>query len=149
MALVLRTPRILWTITQTGIVTNERVAGITGLNPLQLRPYYTGAVIHMAVTAKNNITLDRVAIMGSVDGARWAPPGSADVLCHTATNLLLDEAHLRTAFVFSEDLLTQGSGHLLPEWWMLEYSTSAPGASPTITIEIRAAMIGDPPFGLE
>lgn len=149
MARVLRTPRVLWTVTQTAAVANERVLGITGDNPIQLKPYYTGAVISMAVTAKNNITLGRIALLGSVDGVRFAPPGTADALCTTARNLLPGEAHMRSAFIFSEDLLTQGNGQLLPEFWMLEYTTSAPGASPTITLEIRAALIGDPPYALE
>jgi hypothetical protein len=139
----------MWTVTQTAAVSNERVAGVTGANPVQLKPYYTGSVIQIGVTAKSDITLNRVAIFGSVDGIRFGPPGSADALCTTATNLLNGEAHLRSAFVFSEDLLTQGAPNLLPEFWLLEYTTSSPGASPTITFEITVALVGDPPFGLE
>lgn len=148
MPRVLRTPRLLWTIVSTAAATNQRVTGITGANPLQLKPYYTGAIVSIAVTANVNYTLTRVAILGSMDGLTFPAPGGADTLLTTATNIGIGTCLIRAPFIFSEDLLTQGRPTLLPEYWLVEYSGTI-GATPTITIEIRAAFIGGPPFAVE
>ena len=144
----LSSPQLLWTIVSTATATNERVVGITGAQPIQIKPYYTGAVFFVAVTAINNYTLTRVAVMGSMDGARFAPPGLDDALFTMTRALVLDQGVVRAPSIFSNPTIAPGTVSLLPEFILVEYSGTV-GASPTITIEIRAAFIADAPFGLE
>ena len=144
----LSSPQLLWTIVSTAAAANERVVGITGDNPLRIKPYYTGAVFFVAVTAKNNYTLTRVGVGGSMDGVRLAPPGLDDMLFTMTRNLLLDQGVVRAPSIFSNPTIMPGAVTLLPEFLFVEYSGTV-GASPTITIEVRAAFIADAPFGLE
>ena len=106
----LRPPVLLWSIQATGpTATNERVAGITGVNPVQLKPYYTGAVISVAVLGKFDYILTRVAVLGSMDGTRFGPPGLDDAIFTMTRDLIPGQAVARAVSIFSNPTIIPGT----------------------------------------
>jgi hypothetical protein len=144
-------PRFLWSVTQTAAVTNERVAGITPANPIQINPNYTGALFHVRCTNKLNITLGNVIVYGSLHtGGAGAPfffPAAASAnqerLITTGVNLATGEGLLREPMATDSDAtITRQALNLVPNALLLEYTTSAPGATPSITFQVWASFIG-------
>ena len=142
-------PRLLFTVIQTAAVTNERTLGITPGNPLQINPNLTLATFQVRVIAKTNITLGAVRLYGALGtpGAAapiyFPPPGSStEALWTTGTNIAANEGLIRNAIALESDAGTKQTIPILPNWLLLEYTTSAPGAGPSINFQVWASMIG-------
>jgi hypothetical protein len=134
-------PRQLWSVTQAGVVANERAAGITGANPFKIDEFYVSALFHIRVTAKAGSTLGGVRIYGAVDVASGFPtPGlAAEVLCSTATNINLNEGLLRVPALHAVDADTKFPCQIVPRFLLLEYDTTVGGG---ITFIVDATFIG-------
>ena len=150
----------LWTVTQTGTVTNERVAGITGANPFQVNPYFTGMLFGIRVTAKTNLPLAAVRVYGAGNVNGFPAAGAAaipEALVITDQDLAINTGVLRHPRGRALDNgAPAGDGtdaiaplRLLPQFLLLEYSTGAPGATPTITFIVEACFHGPVPQGNE
>lgn len=148
---------ILWTVTTTVQRTDERAADITGnLNPLQINPYHTNGLIAIRVTAKNNLPLVAVRIYGAGANNAFPPaPTAVEAMLTTATDIAAGQGILRILGGRNRDSgAAEGSIitdqlRLIPEWLLLEYSTGAPGAAPTITFDVLACFTGPLPDGNE
>lgn len=145
-------PRRLWVVTQTAAVTNERLLGITGPNPLRIVSGIQGAVFGFKVTAKNNITLNNITVYGAIDVEGNTPqgfpgPGLIQLsLAYTNSNLgifqgIIHPAHLQTGEA-GDALTNYVAAPALPNGLLLEYTTSAPGAAPTVTFEVWLIGVG-------
>lgn len=130
-------PRQLWTVTQAGTVANERVAGITGLNPYRINEFYSAALFHFRVTAKGATVLNGIRIYGAVDVASHFPTAgsAAEVLLSTATDIALNEGMLRSPAMHSVDADTKFVAGVIPRFLLLEYSTTSAGGSITFTVD--------------
>lgn len=145
-------PRKLWTITQTAAVTNETVSGIFPVNPLHLNYSYLVGFINFKCTAKNNLTLNKLAVYGALGPAGAATPGGGfpnvagdyEALAYTESNIGVGDGITRPMQINSRDNAgTVGNTDhnritlpIVPNFLQLVYTTSAPGAGPTITIEV-------------
>lgn len=144
-------PKRLWTVTQVGAVTNERAAGISR-NPLPVPSGFTGAAFTFLVTAKNNLTLGNITVYGAIGDELTAPsafpgPGlTALSLAYTNSNLAAGTGLTHAAKMepgeAGDALNIYLLAPVLPNWLLLEYTTSAPGAGPTITFEVWLLAVG-------
>lgn len=148
----------LWSVTTTlGNVTNEQAAGITGnTNPLQINMYHRAALIQIRVTAQTNLPLAAVRIYGAGSNVGFPPPGTpAECLCETTTAIAVNQGVIRilagrhrdNAAVNPSPVVDQLQ--LIPQFLLLEYSTGAAGATPTITFVVEACFIGTVPQDFE
>jgi hypothetical protein len=144
-------PRFLWSVTQSGAVTNERVAGITPANPIEINPNFVGALFHLRCITRVNITLGNVIVYGALHQQGAPAPyffpaaGSANQerLITSGVNLVTGDGLLREAMATDSDLtITRQALNLVPNALLLEYTTSAPGAGPVVTFQVWASFIG-------
>lgn len=136
-------PRLLWSVTQTANVTNERAAGITGQNPRAINEAYTVGYFTIRVTAKNNLPLAGVRIYGAIDSNGFPGVGvGTEALIATITDLAINTGIVRAPAMKDSDGAAPGRPIIIPPLLMLEYDTGAAGASPTITFVIEACLIG-------
>lgn len=149
-------PRRLWTVTQSGAVTNERAAGISPENPIQINPNLIGAMFHLRAISIVNITLGAVIVYGALHPVGGAAPfyfpavGAANQeRLVTFTNVTATgQGAIREPMATDSDLVvTRQAVTLMPNVLLLEYTTSAPGAGPVVTFEVWASMIGPMPGG--
>lgn len=142
--------RGLWSVTQTGTVTNERANGINGPNPLDITDYYTIGYFHIAVITKTNLPLLGVRVYGAPTGTLFPAAGTlGEALVSTVTDLAAGTGILRAAAMHQADGDVPGRLVLIPPRLILEYDTGAPGATPTITFVVRASFVGIVPFNVE
>lgn len=142
----------LWTVTQTGTVTNERAAGIAGNpNPLNVNPYFSNCLFAVRVTTQVNVPLVTVRVYGAGNQNGFPPVNTQpEALFITDQNLAPNTGVLRQPRGRSLDHgAAAGEGvdaiaplRLLPQWLMLEYSTGAPGATPNLVFVVEACFLG-------
>lgn len=144
-------PRVLWSVTQTAAVTNERVLGITPANPIEINPNFVGALFHVRVITRVNLTLGNVIVYGSLhpQGAGapffFPAPGAANPerLITTGISMNTGEGALREAMATDSDItITRQALNLVPNLLLLEYTTSGPGAGPVVTFDVLVSLIG-------
>jgi len=136
--------RRLWAVTSTVTRTNERVNDITGPNPITVNDFYTVAYFSIRVTAKNNLPLAGVRVYGADDTVAGFPAAGVvgEALLTTATDLALNTGIVRAPAMHQVDGDVPGRPIVIPKFLLLEFSTGAPGAGPTITFEVRACFVG-------
>lgn len=146
-----RAPRLLWSVTQTAAVTNERASGITPANPIQINPNFTSGLLSLRVTNRVNITLGAVIVYGALHtvgaGAPFFFPapasGNQERLVTFSTNPATGEGAIRGPMATDSDLtITRQNVTLMPNALLLEYTTSAPGAGPVVTFEVWGDFLG-------
>lgn len=136
-------PRLLWSVTQTANVTNERTLGITGQNPREINDAYTVGYFTVRVTAKNNLPLAGVRIYGAMDSNGFPPAGTVtEALIATITDINVNAGIVRAPAMKDSDGAAPGRPIIIPPLLMLEYDTGAIGAGPTITFIVEACLIG-------
>lgn len=149
-------PRRLWTVTQAAAVTNERTLGISPSNPIQINPYHVGAILHLRVISRVNITLGNVIVYGSLHpvgdpGPFFFPAAAAanqERLVTFGNNPVTGDGSVREPMACDSDItITRQAINLMPNVLLLEYTTSAPGAGPVVTFEVWGSMIGPMPGG--
>jgi hypothetical protein len=148
----------LWTVTQTGTVVNERAAGIAGnLNPLTIDDFYTNALFAVRVTAQTNLPLTAVALYGAGNVNGFPAAGTLVEALWTTGGLPaplgVNQGVLRIAAGRNRDALAPEVNivldqlRLVPQVLLLEYSTGAPGATPTLTFVVEICTVGRVPQG--
>lgn len=146
----------LWTVTTTVQRTDERVLDILGnVNPLPVNEYHTNMLFAVRVTAQNNLALAAVRLYGAGNQNGFPPaPTATEALWTTATAIAVNQGVLRIAAgrnrdVGAAEVIVHDQLRLMPAWLLLEYSTGAPGAAPTITFVVEACFLGPLPDGNE
>ncbi|MGH6628101.1 MAG: hypothetical protein ACREB3_00030 [Burkholderiales bacterium] len=151
-------PRFLWSVTQSGAVTNERVAGITPANPIVINTNFIGALFHLRVVNRVNITLGNVIVYGTLHTSGGAAPfyfpvaasPNAERLVTFGTNPATNEGALRNPMGADVDgATTKQTLALIPNALLLEYTTSAPGVGPVVTFQVWASFIGPMVAGVQ
>ena len=136
-------PRLLWSVTQTANVTNERVAGITGQNPRLINEGYTVAYFTIRKTAETNLPMAGVRIYGAIVATGFPAVGTpTEALISTILDPAVGTGILRAPAMKDSDAAAPGRPIILPTLLMLEYDTGAAGATPTVTFIIEASFIG-------
>lgn len=145
----------LWRVTQTGNVTNERVAGIIPSgNPRSIPRIVTDCAFLLDIETETAIQLTRVAIYGAerTDQAaatiRFPPAGSAAealVEWTGAPVLAAGQGNMRVPTQLSQS----GSAlryrlTALPRYLLLEYSTAGAGGGANLVF--RVAILGRGPI---
>jgi len=147
-------PTLLWSVTTVVQRTQERVLGITGLNPVVIEEFYHLAVFEVKVVTNVNLNLTAIRIHGSLSGTIASPtvgfppvnsPNQAIVNPVTggAPALLTGQANIAAA-TFQFGGLSGGLLMIVPPALLLEYDTAAPGATPNLVFEVRATFFGQP-----
>lgn len=136
-------PRQLWSVTQTASVTNERAAGITGVNPRPMNEGFTVGYFAIRVTAKVNLPLLGIRIYGAVNVNGFPPVGTiGEALISTILDPAINTGIIRAPSMKDADGAAPARSIILPPLLMLEYDTDAPGATPTLTFVVEACFIG-------
>lgn len=157
METVLRPTSVLWNVLTTQARTNERVAGIgapitppgSANNPLLISSYYVTAVFSIACIVKSGgAALSAVRIYGSMDATRFPDPGDAGEALVVVNKDLSQGASVIRYPVGAGMAGVDVAPRLLPPLLMLEY-TCAGTAGMQLQLQVRAAFIGTPPFGVE
>lgn len=140
--------RRLWSVTTAAAVTNERVAGITGANPLEVNEYFTGAIFQFRVTAKAALVIGAIRVYGAVDVAAGFPPAgtAAEVLVSSVTDIANGEGLIRVPALHAVDADTKFPMQVLPRFLLLEYTTTGAGS---VTFVVDASFIGPLRGGIE
>lgn len=155
---MVRVVRKLWTITQTATVVNETVSGFLEPNPRHIGYHYTAGFCNIKVTAKNNITLQNVAIQGALGPPGATSPGGGfpnvagfyEALVFTESNIGVADGITRPFQINTRDnAATIGNTDhnrvlcpVIPNFLLGSYSVLVIGAAPTITIEIWGVFVG-------
>ena len=155
---MVRVTRKLWTITQTGAVTDEIAAGFLEPNPRHIGFHYTAGIINFKVTAKNNLTLNNIGITGALGPPGAASPGGGfpnvaggyELLAYTESNIGLGDGIVRPIQITTRDNAVTAANvdhnrvlcPVIPNFLLCKYTTRAPGAGPTITIEVWGTFVG-------
>jgi hypothetical protein len=135
--------RRLWSVTSTVTRTNERVNDITGLNPKTINDFYSLAYFSIRVTGKLNLPLVGVRVYGSDDPNGFPAAGTVgEALVTTATDIGLNQGLVRAPAMHQVDGDVPGRPIVIPKLLLLEFSTGAPGATPTITFQVLASFLG-------
>lgn len=134
-------PRRLWSVTAAAAVTNERAAGITGVNPVEVDEHFTAALFQFRVTAKAALVIGAIRIFGAVDLPSGFPtPGNTtEVLVSTVTDIVNGEGLLRVPAIHAIDADTKFPMMVLPRHLLLEYTTTGAGS---VTFVVDATFIG-------
>jgi hypothetical protein len=136
-------PRLLWSVTQTGNVTNERVAGITGQNPREMNDAYTVGYFTIRITTKINLALTGLRIYGAMHVNGFPVVGKlTEALISTIIDLPVNHGIVRAPAMKDSDGTPPGRPIILPPLLMLEYDTGTPGGSPNLTFIVEACLIG-------
>lgn len=136
-------PRQLWSVTQTGTVSNERAAGITGQNPRLMNDAYTVGYFNIRVTAKTDMILAGVRIYGAFTGDGFPAVGtSTEAMVSTFQDLAVNTGIMRSPAMHHSDADPPGRPIILPRRILVEYDTTTSGGSPTITFLIEGCFIG-------
>jgi len=132
-------------VTTTVTRTNERVADINARtpNPAVINDWYAIGYFTIRVTAQNNLPLAAVRVYGAGLTNAFPPPNTpGEALIATATAIGLNQGLVRAPAMHQQDGDVPGRPCVIPATLLLEYSTGAPGAAPTITFEVAAVFLG-------
>jgi hypothetical protein len=147
-------PRLIWDVTTAVQVTNERVAGITGANPLKVPEGSTGAIFHTSI-ASSNRTLTAMRIYGGLRNTGFPPVATITegVIVHAtfAGTGAAGEGKLSvpSANTVNASRPRHGNVFVFPPWILLEYSTAATGTNDlTCHFSVFVTWLGPPYFGV-
>jgi hypothetical protein len=141
------TPRMIWSVTTSATLANERVAGISGsANPIILNPNLTLGLLQFRVITKTDMTLNRIAVYGAITDATFPAAGvDAETLSLTLMDLAAGQGVIRALTARDADITLSPNKYpvgLIPGRLLLEYSTTIAGVAPVITFEVWGTFIG-------
>ena len=146
-------PVILWTVTQTAAVTGERVLGITPANPIPVNTNFLFAGFTLRVAIRTQITLDQVVVYGALgpvglpgSGPAAFPPANfiTEALWYYTPppSLSTGQGVQRQPAILDQTTAANFPALIVPNWLLLEYTTSLPGGAPALTFEVWGTFIG-------
>ena len=145
------TSRLLWSVNTAVQRTNERVAGITGTNPVQLG-FYKAMMIQVSVSVNTNLGLTKLRVYSTFTGNagqnNFPTPGddTTPIILHSpAAPLAAGQAVTMIACQRASDGTFAPSGEqVFGNWYVLEYSTAAAGATPSLIFAVSAIFLSQP-----
>jgi len=138
--------RLLWTVSTTVQRTNERVAGITGINPFIAGDYWNWAIFEVRMVATTNLQISELRIYGSLTG--FFPPVASPTHAYcvpvtgSAPALTANQGVSFVGALNTRNVATIQTNLVVPPRLLLEYSTTVPGATPNLNFEVRAGLWG-------
>ncbi len=151
-------PVLLWTVATVVQRTNERVAGITGLNPVTQADYYQLAAFEVKVVAMTNLVLNEVRIFGALSDTNAFPaPGVAGNVSNLWDHIAGGSPALAANQGVCALAVLPGPGNsaglawapFVPPTLLFEYTTGIPGATPNLQFEVRGFFSGSPFYAVD
>lgn len=136
-------PRLLWQVSATGYLLNERSTGISGENPREINEAYTLAYFTIRMVSKNNLPLAGVRIYGAIDAGGFPAPGTpTEALISTTQDLAVGCGIIRAPAMHASDADAPSRPIILPTLLLLEFDTDVAGGSPQMTFIVEGSFIG-------
>jgi len=147
-------PTLLWSVTTVVQRTQDRVNGITGVNPIVIEDDYHLAVFEVKVITQVNLAITGLRILGSLTGTSASttigfPPVNAAAQAFAnpvngSVPLLQTGQATVAPGIFLVANISVGTLGIVPPALLLEYDTAAPGATPNLVFEVRGSFYGGP-----
>ena len=140
------TPVRLWVVTTTVTRTNERVAGITPVNPIEISPNFILSAFSIRVVSKVGFTINAIRVYGAVGVPNGGNPNAfpiagaaSEALWTTVSNPAVATGLTRQITVLDADAGNKFPPGIVPNFILLEYSATA-GSS--LNFEVYGTFIG-------